>query len=1039
MNENLRVSPFKILIIVAILTILGFIIIPKISIRLNPSSTLPSITVNYFWKNASPNSIERKITSIIEVGLNTLKGVEELKSKSSNGYGSITLEFSEYVDIDAMRFEVSTTIRQLYKKLPKQASYPTITVNKPNDDEQNTFLSYSINAQTTPSQIQEVVKTLIEPDMTSISGIDRIEVYGAEPIEYVLKYDFNALNSLHISKGDIITAIQNYFSFKSLGNTYYNNDYITLAIHPPKKLNWHIPIKKNGDRIIYLDEVASVKQQEQEAQSYYRINGKNAITMVIYPKKMVNTIALAKAINKRLEFIKTTLPQDFFVNKIYDSTEYLKTELDKIYQRTIYTILILLLFIFLVSRSIEYLFVVVICLTVNIALAFLCYYLFSVEIQLYSLAGITISLGLIIDNSIVVIDHIKKQKNKNAFIPVFASTLTTIGALSVIHFLDNAVKINLIDFAMVIIINLSISLFIALFFIPALLEKINLSQKKDALWVKRLKNGFYDTYKRLLTFLIKKKKWAIVVIILVFGIPFYMLPQRLEGRDTRYKNAYNNTIGNEWYKETIRPYIDRYLGGTSRLFSYYVFENANYGRNEETKIIVNASMEKGSTVHQMNEVFIEVENYLNQFHQINQFTSYVASGQYARLEITFKPDYERSLFPFLLKSRLTDKAIDFEGLKWSIYGVGRAFISESLGIGEPINFSIEAKGYNYGELNSWCDSLSVLLSKHPRVKNIVVRENSKRQKIPSYKYTFKLKKEKLALNNISPKQAIDALKNKSLSKFSDFFLNINNRYTSVRLETKHSKNFDIWHIKNTPVHISRGSTLIKDIFSISKQKEDENIYKKNQEYIRKVDFKYTGAARTGGKYLNTILEQIKAKTPLGYTFEKTNLPWFIEQEEKESYTKYLFLIMVIIYFICSILFENLKQAFIILSIIPISFIGVFVTFYWFGFNFDQGGLASFVLLSGITVNASILIIDQFNTLQKRFTATEKLTLYLEAFKQKIFPILLTIFSTILGFIPFIKDGQQEVFWFALGVGTIGGLLVSLIGILIYLPLFALKK
>jgi multidrug efflux pump subunit AcrB len=97
------------------------------------------------------------------------------------------------------------------------------------------------------------------------------------------------------------------------------------------------------------------------------------------------------------------------------------------------------------------------------------------------------------------------------------------------------------------------------------------------------------------------------------------------------------------------------------------------------------------------------------------------------------------------------------------------------------------------------------------------------------------------------------------------------------------------------------------------------------------------------------------------------------------------------------------------------------------------------LLSGITVNASIFIINGFNKLKKEFPNRNKIELYLEAFKQKIFPIMLTIVSTILGFIPFVKDGQNEVFWFALGVGTIGGLIFSLFGILFYLPIFTLKK
>jgi multidrug efflux pump subunit AcrB len=138
------------------------------------------------------------------------------------------------------------------------------------------------------------------------------------------------------------------------------------------------------------------------------------------------------------------------------------------------------------------------------------------------------------------------------------------------------------------------------------------------------------------------------------------------------------------------------------------------------------------------------------------------------------------------------------------------------------------------------------------------------------------------------------------------------------------------------------------------------------------------------------------------------------------------------------LFESLTQAFIIISIIPISFIGVFLTFYFFDFNFDQGGMASFIILSGLTVNACIFVMDEFNK-QQKINSGQAIQNFTKAFYLKIFPILLTIISTILGFIPFVIAGQDEVFWFALGVGTIGGLLFSLVAIFIYLPLFALKK
>ncbi|WP_369049352.1 efflux RND transporter permease subunit [Tenacibaculum sp. UWU-22] len=1038
-ENKIHISSFKTLIFFLLLGILGCFIIPKLSIRLNPSESLPSISVKYDWVNASPYALEREVTSVLEGGFSTVKGLTKLSSKSSKNNGRITLEFDKYTKIDNVRFEIATIIRQLYKKLPERVSYPTISVNKPNDDEnQRAFLSYSISASQTPFIIQEVVKNQIEPIIGAIQDVDKTQVYGATPIEYVIDYNFNTLKQLQINKQDIFTALQQRFTKESLGNVFYRKEYISLAVNSNEELNWHIPIKKIEDRLIYLDDIATVKKLEQEAQSYFRINGKNAITLSVYATKNANTIALAKEVTNKLQEVQQKLPKGYSIIETYNATEYLKTELNKIYKRTAYTIAFLLLFILLVSSSFRYLWIIIISLICNLGIAFLFYYLFRVEIQLYSLAGITISLGLIIDNSIVMIDTIKKQSNTNVFIPILASTLTTIGALTVIYFLDDAYKVNLIDFALVIVINLGVSLFVALFLIPALLEKIHLQKTTPKTIGLLIQNKFYCFYERLIKALLRFKKLAIVCVILIFGIPFFMLPQKLENNKTFLEKTYNITIGNEWYRENVRPYIDKYLGGSFRLFNYYVFENAYYNRNEETKLYVVASMEKVATVHQMNEVFLEIENYLQQFSEIKQYTSNVYSGNYAKMEISFKDDFQESSFPFILKARLVLKALSLGGIDWNIYGVGKAFSGKN-NSKEPISFTVKAKGYNYDDLNAWADTLKVALEKHPRIQKVLIKENSYWSRKPSYEYHFKLDKEQLALRKSNPSKIFDELKSLALSNQPDFSLNIQGKYTPVRLESKNSKDFDLWGITNTPLDSLHTPIVLKNIAKTYKEREEENIYKENQEYIRLVQFQYTGSTKFGEKYLKEKLTELKEKLPLGYQFENYQNSWFLSDDKNNNYTFLLFLVLGIIYFICSILFESLKQPFIILSVIPISFIGVFLTFYLFDFNFDQGGLASFVLLSGITVNASIFIINDFNKLKKEFPKENYVSIYIEAFKQKIFPITLTIISTILGFIPFVKDGQNDVFWFALGAGTIGGLLFSLLGILIYLPLFTLKQ
>jgi multidrug efflux pump subunit AcrB len=174
--------------------------------------------------------------------------------------------------------------------------------------------------------------------------------------------------------------------------------------------------------------------------------------------------------------------------------------------------------------------------------------------------------------------------------------------------------------------------------------------------------------------------------------------------------------------------------------------------------------------------------------------------------------------------------------------------------------------------------------------------------------------------------------------------------------------------------------------------------------------------------------------PLGYSIRQANWGWGWDKKDKKQYLLIL-LVIVIIYFICSILLESFRQPFTIIFMIPVSFAGVFLTFYLFDFNFDQGGFASFILLSGIVVNAGLYIINDYNNFCRAVGKKDSLRLYLKAFNQKIIPVFLTIISTVLGLVPFIWSGQKEVFWFAFAAGAMGGLIFSIVAILIYLPLF----
>lgn len=193
----------------------------------------------------------------------------------------------------------------------------------------------------------------------------------------------------------------------------------------------------------------------------------------------------------------------------------------------------------------------------------------------------------------------------------------------------------------------------------------------------------------------------------------------------------------------------------------------------------------------------------------------------------------------------------------------------------------------------------------------------------------------------------------------------------------------------------------------------------------------------GDKVLERDLETINSLMPVGYKAESEKQQW----KSKDESGKYwlLLLVIAIIFFTTSILFNSLRQPFAIILIIPVSFIGVFSVFYLFRLNFDQGGFASFILLAGITVNAAIYLLNEYNSLRRQYPRISPLRLYIKSFRVKIVPIMLTVLSTILGFIPFIVGETRESFWYPLAIGTMGGLVMSIIALLIIFPLFILPK
>jgi len=1064
-------STFTINILFVMLIIIGAAVIPLLSLQLNPTRYLPSLTISWNWPESPVRVVEQEVTTVLEGVLSTVTGVKKISSSTNNESGRITVEFDKNIDLRAKRFEIASLLRESRKRLPERVSFPVISMNMPSNQSGSTILSFQVNGNASTSYIYTLAEEQIKPRISIVEGVYSVNIYGATPQEWEIIYDQDKLAAIGVSSSAISGSINNYLLEKEIGGAtetlaggLTKRTYLTLTGNSEDTFRWDdIPVAKASGRIIHLTDVAKVKLKDQQPQSYYRINGLNTVNLTVSAGKNVNNIKVAEAVKKEIEKIKKELPPGYSIRTSIDNTIFIKAEISKNIYRAILSVILLLMFVLLISREFKYLLIITISLIANIFIAFIFYYLFKLEMHLYSLAGITVSFGIIINNTIVMTDHIRYHKNRKVGISLLAATLTTIGALVVIFFLDEASKVTLSDFAAVVIINLSVSLAVALFFIPSLLEKIKLTPKFSALIIRRKRRvvRFSKFYLKSINFIIRHRVAFIILALLIFGLPVFYLPdslpkdRRYDMKDselTRFERIYNKTLGNKKYVQDIKPVVNKVLGGTFRLFNDKV-KNSRfyyYGSSEEvqrTKLTVNIGLsEEGLTIDDLNSTCIGLENMLAAYNEIDMFTTSIYSAEDATMTITFKPEHDFSIFPFILKIKIEDYMNGIGSYHASVYGVGKAFSNQVYSDYIRTTYSVAMKGYNYDELYGYANSLKdrLLNSGKGRIKEVFLLGGSNSGYMfgggNKKAYRNRLEMDKYYLTESSSDVAFAYGEAQRYSRGSSPFQTayINGFMAPVSVKSLQSDEYDYWSFINAPLKTHSGlSVKMKDFSTVFREVTDNTISREDQQYVISVGYDFIGNYELGRMILDRNIDETAAMLPLGYTAQSQAYSYSWNQKKTNYYL--IFLVILIIYFICSILLESFKQPLTVISLIPFSFIGVFLTFHLFKITPDEGVFAALILLCGIVVNATLYILNDFNSIRKRKPELPERAAYLKAFNGKIIPIFLTKLSTIVGLIPFLLTGKDERFWFALAAGTIGGLMFSMIGLFVYQPIMLKKR
>ncbi len=1026
--------------------LIGIITAVQLPIELSPEIDFPRVTISTSWGNTSPEIMESIITAPIEEIANTVAGVKRVTSITQEGLSRVTVEFGNKVKMNFAVLDLNEKLARLSETLPYDATPPRVQKYIPEDFEKlQGFLSYSIFAPLQSSEIRKVIEQNMLNELMSVDGISNVTIHGGTRREIKIELDYKKLDLYQISSTEIQDKIQGFGSFKIVGNLISNGKKINLRIDnkgfetPEKSIEQikKIPVKILKDnRVIFLEEVGYVYDGFEDVYSYYRINGKSAVTLQIDKEPHANIIKTADRVIKKIAELEKRLPNNFSIIKEIDKSQNIRKDINKITNRSIYSLIFIFIVLVATLHTIRAPVVVISSILFSVLLTFIVMSLLKLSINIITLAGLTLAFGLIVDNSIVVVENISRynfldrDKNsavrsavKDVALPIFAATITTVGALVPVYFLSPELRLIFEQFAITVTLALFFSLIVAYSFVPLTCYKLLRAENPESLLV-NLQRHFTKLYELILAKLIKFKKTTVILIIWIFGIPTWLLPDKIE--TPVISPVYNSIFGSKFYS-SIKPYTDHILGGSIHLFFKYVNRGEIWSWGSETYLLVTVRKPAGTELEQLNEAIKKIEFELSKYKdKLDNYVTNIYNNEIGSITITFSDDAAKSSFPYVMKAQITSLMSNIGGANVGVFGFGPGFFTGSSAL--P-NYNIKILGYNYEKVKDIAEQIRQKLIINRRVANVDIDK--------SYLYSGDLYEIALVANRklvehygISVADLMHRIRLLTRGTVQTARIKIAGEEINLTIKFSGYENFSIKDLLNVVIKSQEGRSIkLKDVINIQDRKVLSRIVRENQQYQRFVSFEYKGPYKYGQIWTESVVSQIRNGLPPGYSVEQSQMFFMLTQEKEVELGFIIFLAILIVYMVTAALFESFIKPIIIIISVPLSLIGVFLAFYFTDTTFDRGGYASILLLTGISVNISILLVDRLSKIH----GSNFIESIIEGASLRLRPILITSLTTIAGILPLVLEETNTSFWYSLGIGTIGGLTSTTLLVLFIVP------
>ncbi|MFC1668528.1 efflux RND transporter permease subunit [Chlamydiota bacterium] len=988
--------PITMLMLFLGIILFGIVCLSKLPVELMPNASFHRITILALVRGGMPPAdVEHLITRPIEDAVSTVTHLDSLGSTSKEGKATIVLSFQPGTDMDFAALEVREKFAKVKNKLPKEMEKPIIA--KYEESDVPILILAVTGISHTVEEIRRVVDEVIKERIQRIYGVANIEVGGGRERKILVEVDQFKLQSSSIPIHQVVSSI-NRNNLNLLVGDYEKGSYKfiirTIGQFQTVESIKNIPVTKDDNNsLIRLSDIADVKDSFLDATTYARTNSQPVVSLYIQKETTANTVKVVEKILKEIESIKEDIPKDLRILTVSNQAEFIKDAIKTVQTALLYGAFLATIILFLFLRDIRSTLIIGISIPLSVVATFSLMYFSNITLNVMSLSGLALGIGMLVDNSIVVLENIFKQKSlglepipaaiegsNQVFLAIVASTITTIVVFLPILFINKQIQLLYSGLALTVTYSLLSSLLIAVTAVPLLSsrgrKKVHVKQNTTG----ESKKAFSKTiiiriYQRILIFVLRYKFLFIIAAFLLLFIAFNLLGK---------------------------------------------LEKQLLASTEEGKFTIFIELPSGAKVEISDQVVKDVEKRLDEIPEIDTFTSRVEG-------------WSSKVYVNLHRPEKREKTVEevIEVLRPQVKKIGQAekafiYFSESRGSGSN-EILIDLYGYDYDTLKELASLTAQKISTIKGLKDVKLRMKEGRPEM-----RLKVDKYKGSLHDLSTKQIADAMhaqiRGLEATRFHSKAREID---TITRLQKK-----DRAHLSDIRklTLINKQGTLVelKQIVNFLFGIAPSEIWRKNK--TRMIQVSATLYKIGLDKAVTQTREQLKS-----IEFPKDYFHLFggdyTKMVENQRQLRFAVIIMLaLVYMVLASLFESYIQPLIILISVPLAIIGVGISLYFTGTTISMGVLIGIIMLGGIVVNNAIVLIDYTNFLRKK--GNSKFKAIISAGKERLRPIVMTTTTTVLGLLPMaINKSQGASLWSPLAITVIGGLLSSTILTLFIVPSF----